>query len=97
MFSQSRKNGDTSTAIFSISEREDDIADLFTRLRWKKPSIKHVFQTAVYIRVQAHVNRKIFVVEIFSDNTGSVKIKCTKLNIMHIINVNVVRGRLSEN
>ena len=41
------------------------------------------------------VNREIFVAKIFSDRTGNVKIKCTK--IMHIINANAVRGRLSEN
>ena len=41
------------------------------------------------------VNRKIFVVKIFSDSMGCVKIKRT--NIMHINNANTVRGRLSEN
>ena len=41
------------------------------------------------------VNREIFIVKIFLDSMASVKIKCTK--IMHIINYNVVRGRLSEN
>ena len=41
------------------------------------------------------VNREIFVVKIFSDSMASPKIKRTK--IMHIINDNAVRGRLSKN
>ena len=41
------------------------------------------------------VNREIFIVKIFLDSMASVKIERTK--IMHIINDNVVRGRLSEN
>ena len=41
------------------------------------------------------VNRKMFVVKIFSDSMGSAKIK--RMNIMHIINANVLRGRLSGN
>ena len=41
------------------------------------------------------VNRKIFVVKIFSDSMGRVKIK--HMNIMCIINANAVRGHLSEN
>ena len=41
------------------------------------------------------VNLEIFIVKIFSDSMASAKIKHTK--IMHIINDNAVRGRLSEN
>ena len=40
------------------------------------------------------VNRKIFIVKIFSDIMGSMKFKHMK--IMHIINTNTVWGRLSE-
>ena len=41
------------------------------------------------------VNREIFIVKIFSDSMASAKIKRTI--IMHIINDNAVRGRLSKN
>ena len=41
------------------------------------------------------INRKIFVVKIFSDGMDNAKIIRTK--IMHIINDNAVRGCLSEN
>jgi hypothetical protein len=41
------------------------------------------------------VNRKIFVVKIFSDRLISTKTKRTK--IVRIINTNAVWGRLSEN
>ena len=41
------------------------------------------------------INCEIFVVKIFLDSMGNAKIKHMK--IMHIINANVVWGRLSEN
>ena len=49
----------------------------------------------IVFKLHNTVNRKFFVVKIFSDSMGSVKIKRT--NIMRIINANAVRSRLSEN
>ena len=40
------------------------------------------------------INCEIFVVKIFSDSMGNVKIK--RMKIMCTINTNAVRGRLSE-
>ena len=82
----------------SEEEEKEEMANEVSYVTLRLYKIIFRFKTTVfcYLSGSPHtVNRKIFVVKIFSDSMGSAKIKRT--NIMRIINANVVRGRLSEN
>ena len=54
-----------------------------------------LYSLPYYNTLDITINHKILIVNLFSDSMGNAKIKRTK--IMHIINANAVRGRLSEN